>query len=74
LAAGFHPNPLGSLSAPPYPLAAINRGPTSKGRKGEQKEKRLRGGKGREGGGREGEGEEKNGKEREGGKDGREGM
>ena len=40
-------DPVGSLSAPPHPLAA-KRGPTSKGREGREGEER-RGGRGREG-------------------------
>jgi len=39
LAAGLRPDPLGSLSAPPDSLAAIWE-PTSKGRGGEEREKR----------------------------------
>ena len=54
LAAGLRLDPLGSLSAPPDPLAA-KRGPTSKG-KGREGKGEGRGGKrrGREGKGKEG--------------------
>jgi len=39
---------LGAYSAPPDPLAGL-RGPTSKGRGGEERGKERRGGEGREG-------------------------
>jgi len=56
LAAGLRPDPLGSKSVPPNPLAAIS-GPTSKGRQregreGREEERERKGrerGKGREG-------------------------
>ena len=46
---GLRPRPhLGAYSAPPDPLAGL-RGPTSKGRGGEERGKERRGGEGREG-------------------------
>jgi len=73
LAAGLCPDPLGSLSAPPDPLAA-KQGPISKGRKregreGDRIEGERTGGEGKGGDRKGGEGKGREGKEGGNGKE-----